>query len=126
MTEHEMNSYFASIAEKSSIDIYRKRNSHTAENLETQFDLRAEDNVEDTALSDITVEEIKNAVNELPNRDREILYMYLFKQLQPKEIGEAMGIGENSIRSYIKRARKKPASILHKKFIYSFSYNLFL
>lgn len=115
MTGHEMNNYFASIAENRSIDIYRKRNNHHTENLGIQLDLRANETVEDTALSNLTVEEIKNAMNELSNRDYEILYMYLFKQMPPKEIGEAMGICENNIRSYIMRARKKFANILHKK-----------
>ncbi len=115
MSCHERHNYFASIAENRSIDIYRKRHNHPTENLEEQFDLYSNEPVEDTALSNVTVEEIKNAMNELPNRDYEILYMYLFKQMLPKEIGRVMGIPENNIRSYIKRARKRFANILHKR-----------
>jgi hypothetical protein len=51
-------------------------------------------------------------MNELSGKDYEMLYLYLFKQISTKEIGETMGISENNIRTYIKRARKR---FLHKR-----------
>lgn len=112
---HERGNYFATIIEHGSIDIYRKKTNHPMDNFDEQLDLRADEFVEETALSNATVDEIKSAMNELSNRDYEMLYLYLFKQMSPKEIGEAMGISENSIRSYIKRARKRFVKILHKR-----------
>lgn len=112
---HERGSYFASIIEHRSIDICRKKIRQPTENLDEQIDLISDERVEETALANATVEEIKNAMNELSGGDYEMLYLYLFKQMNPKEIGEAMGISENNIRTYIKRARKRLAKILHKR-----------
>ncbi len=112
---HERGNYFATIIEHRSIDIYRKKTNHPTENFDEQLDLRADERVEEAALSNATVDEIKSAMNELSGGDYEMLYLYLFKQMSPKEIGEAMGISENNIRSYIKRARKRFVKILHKR-----------
>ncbi len=112
---HERGNYFATIIEHRSIDIYRKKTNHPTENFDEQLDLRADERVEEAALSNATVDEIKSAMNELSGGDYEMLYLYLFKQMSPKEIGETMGISENNIRSYIKRARKRFVKILHKK-----------
>lgn len=112
---YERGNYFASIIEHRSIDIYRKRNAHPAEDIEEQYDLDSNENIEEKALSSVTVDEIKDAMNELSNMDYELLYLYLFKDMSPKEISNAMGISEKNIRVYIQRARKRFAKILHKR-----------
>lgn len=111
----ERGNYFASITEHRAIDVYRKRSNHPTEDLEEQFDLSADERAEEAALSNLTVEEIKNAMNELSDRDYEMLFLYLFKEMNPKEIGEIMGIHEGNIRTYIERARKRFAKILRRK-----------
>lgn len=112
---HERGNYFASIIEHRSIDICRKKANHQTENFDDHLDLLADERVEETALSNAAVDEIKSAMNELSVRDYEMLYLYLFKQMSSKEIGEAMGIAENNIRSYIKRARKRFIKILRER-----------
>lgn len=112
---HERCNYFASIIEHRCIDIYRKENNHPTEDLDEQTDLESDKRVEEMVLSNLGVEEIEDAMNELSNRDYQILYLYLFKQMPPKEIGVAMRISENNIRSYIKRARKRFIKILHRR-----------
>lgn len=112
---YERGNYFASIIEHRSIDILRKRSLHSTEDIEEQYELSSNERVEESALSSVTVEEIKSALNELSNRDYELLYLYLFKEMTPKEIGEAMGISEDNIRVYVQRARKRFAKILHKR-----------
>ena len=112
---YERGNYFATIIEHRSIDIYRKRVNHPTENLDELFDLGSDESIEEKALSNVTVEEIKSAMNELSDGDYEMLYLYLFKQMRPKEISEAMGISENNIRTYIQRARKRFVKILHKR-----------
>lgn len=112
---HERGNYFASIIEHRSIDICRKKTNHPTEDFDEQLDLKANERVEETVLSNAAVDEIKSAMNELSSKDYEMLYLYLFKQMSPKEIGEAMGIPENNIRTYIKRARKRFIKILHKR-----------
>ncbi len=112
---HERGYYFASIIEHRSIDVLRRKTNHPEESFDERSDLTADERIEETALSNATVDEIKSAMNELSHRDYEILYLYLFKQMSPKEIGEAMGISLNNIRTYINRARKRFINILHKR-----------
>lgn len=112
---YERAGYFATIIEHRSIDIYRKHNRHVIEDIEEQYDLSSDECVEETALSSVTVNEIKKAMNELSDRDYEILYLHLFKEMSPKEISVSTGIPENNVRVYIQRARKRFAKILHKR-----------
>ncbi len=112
---NERGNYFASIIENRSIDICRRRNAHPVEDIEEQYELGSNESMEEKALSNVTVDEIKNAMNELSNADYEVLYLYLFKDMSPKEISKAMGISEKNIRVYIQRARKRFAKILHKR-----------
>ncbi len=112
---NERANYFASIIEHRSIDIWRKRNAHPTEDIDEQYDLNSNDDLEQTVMSDMTVDEIKSAMNELSNADYEMLYLYLFKKKSPKEIGLVMGISELNIRVYIYRAKKRLIKILRKR-----------
>lgn len=112
---YERGNYFASIIEHRSIDICRKRNAHPVEDIEEQYELGSNESIEETVLSSVTVDEIKDAMNELSNMDYEMLYLYLFKDMSPIEISKVMGISEKNIRVYIQRARKRFAKILHKR-----------
>ncbi len=112
---NERANYFASIIEHRSIDIYRKLNAHPIEDIEEQYDLNSNEDLEKTVISDMTVEEIKSAMKELSNMDYEMLYLYLFKKMSPKEISKAMEISELNIRVYIYRARKRLIKILKKR-----------
>ncbi len=112
---HERDNYFATIIEHRSIDICRKKTNHPTDDFDEQLDLKADERVEETALSNAAVDEIKSAMKELSDGAYEMLYLYLFKQMSPKEIGKTMGISENNIRTYIKRARKRFIKILHKR-----------
>lgn len=112
---NERSNYFASIIEHRSIDIHRKHNAHPVEDIEEQYELGSNESIEETVLSSVTIDEIKDAMNKLSNTDYEILYLYLFKDMSPKEISKVMGISEKNISVYIHRARKRFAKILHKR-----------
>lgn len=112
---NERRSYFASIVEHRSIDIYRKHNGRQIEYTEEQYILTSNECIVEKAVSSVTVDEIKEALNELSDRDYAMLYMYLFKEMSPKEISAIMGISENNIRTYIQRARKRLTKILCKR-----------
>ncbi len=112
---YERGFYFASIIKHRSIDLCRKRKSHPMEDIEGQYEISSSKCVEERALSNVTVSEIKSAMNELSDRDYEMLYLYLFKDMSPKEISGVMDISENNIRIYIKRARKRFAKILRNR-----------
>ncbi len=107
--------YFASIIEHRSIDICRKRKARSTENIEEQHDLNSNEDLEKTVMSEMTVDEIKSAMNELSNIDYEMLYLYLFQKMRPKEISKATGISELNIRVYIYRAKQRLIKILKKR-----------
>ena len=106
--------YFANIVKHQAIDIYRKRARHKTEDIELQFDLSSNECVEKTALSNVTVSDIKSAMSELSDRDYELLYLYLFEEKSSKEISDKTGISECNIREYIRRARERFKKILRK------------
>lgn len=112
---NERGFYFAKITEHNAIDLLRKRNIHPTEDIDEKDDLSSETDVEDGVLSKLTVEQIKSALQELSDRDYDLLYLYLFREMNHKEIGEIMGIPENNVRVYIQRARKRFIKILKKR-----------
>lgn len=73
------------------------------------------DSADNEALSALTVEEIRNLLNELSDRDQEILYLYLFNDYAPKDIAEALHIPKRQISTYIKRARKRLIKLLKER-----------
>lgn len=107
--------YFSEIAEHTSIDILRKKKRHPIEDIDEMYDICSNDSVEEKALDKMTVEKIRDALDELSNRDYDLLYLYLFKEMSYQEISEAIGITENNVRVYIHRARKRFIKILKKR-----------
>ncbi len=109
--------YFANIIEHICIDQIRKQKRHRTEDIDEFYDLSSGFFVEDEVLSKLMVEEIKSALEDLADRDYDLLYLYLFDGKKPKEISAVMGIPENNIRVYIQRARKRLIKILKKRSI---------
>lgn len=107
--------YIVSIIEHAAYDILRKQNLHPSEDIYDHKDISTLLSTEGNALDNIAVEEIKSALEELSDKDYSLLYLYLFKQLKPKEIAEKLDIPEKNIRSYIKRARTRLIKILRKR-----------
>lgn len=107
--------YFVKITENASIDILKKQNKHPAEDISEHEIISSDGTAEEKAIGNITVEEIKEALKELSERDYSILYCYLFKQMKPKEISEALGIPECNIHVYLKRARERFTKILKQR-----------
>lgn len=107
--------YFANIIEHISIELYRKHKRHPIEDIDEHYDFSSDFSVEDEVLSKLTINEIKSALEDLSDRDYDMLYLYLFDGKSPKEIGEVMRISESNIRVYIQRARKRFIKILRKR-----------
>lgn len=107
--------YFTSVIEHISIDFLRKRKRHPSENIDEHWDIASDCWVEEEVSEKVTVEEIKKALKELSDRDYSIMYLYAFKQMKPKEIAAELGIPEENIRVYIKRARERLIKILKER-----------
>ena len=71
--------------------------------------------LEDVVLVAFTNEELVNGLKRLPQRERDLLRWKYFDDLSDEEIAYAMGIGKNSVRQYLTRARRCLLSILEDK-----------
>lgn len=60
------------------------------------------------------VEQVKDAIRQLPPREREALMMRYFQRLSDPEIASAMGIREVSARAVISRGRKRLRELLEE------------
>ncbi len=65
--------------------------------------------------ADIRVEEVKEAINRLPDGYRIILSLYLLEGYDHDEIGEILSISSSTSRSQLSRAKQKLVAELKKK-----------
>lgn len=71
-------------------------------------DLPDEDaEVDRKVIAEITAEEIKECIKQLPQIYRDILNFKYFLEMSDREIGESLGISANSVRQYLTRARRQ-------------------
>lgn len=61
---------------------------------------------EETWMQQISIQQINNAICELPNGCRQIFTLYAVEDWSHKEIAEEMGISESTSKSQYQRARK--------------------
>lgn len=95
-------------------DLIRSKKRTQASDID-EIEISSGSSVEDTAISVITVENIKEALSELSERDRDILYFKMFKNYAPKEVAKELHISERNISVYIERARKRLIEVLRKR-----------
>jgi len=65
--------------------------------------------------ADLKVEEVKEAINRLPDGYRIILSLYLLEGYDHDEIGEILSISSSTSRSQLSRAKQKLVAELKKK-----------
>lgn len=70
---------------------------------------------EDRALACAGIEEIKQAVRRLPEREKDVLLMRYFREMTDEEIAREMNIRPVSVRVHLSRARKHLAALLGKE-----------
>ena len=86
------------------LDYLAKKKLDTVSMEEMQI---ADPKEEEIVEPDYTVEEIKNALKELPQGYRTILSLYLFEGYDHEEISEILSISSSTSRSQYLRAKKK-------------------
>jgi RNA polymerase sigma factor (sigma-70 family) len=62
----------------------------------------------------LTVEEVKRAIEQLPDGYRAVLSLYLLEGYDHQEIGEIMGITESTSKSQLNRAKGKLRDLLSR------------
>lgn len=66
----------------------------------------AVEHVDDALLAEAESQTLRDAINRLKQRDRDLLVMKYFSQMDDGEIGRQLGIGKNSVRYYLTMARR--------------------
>jgi RNA polymerase sigma-70 factor (ECF subfamily) len=81
-----------------------------ADNLELQ-----EEEMMDEHAFKYTVENVKQAINHLPDGYRIVLNLYLFENYSHKEIAEKLGISESTAKTQYMRAKKKVREMVSRE-----------
>jgi RNA polymerase sigma factor (sigma-70 family) len=89
--------------------IFEEINSYTGLKDESSDDQLKKEEI------DIRVEEVKEAINKLPDGYRIILSLYLLEGYDHDEIGEILSISSSTSRSQLSRAKQKLIAELRKK-----------
>lgn len=99
-----------------SLDALSKRKA-IFEDIEAHTDIRDVGSEETSRQQDLDlkVEEVKEAINKLPDGYRIILSLYLLEGYDHDEIAEILGISSSTSRSQLSRAKQKLISELKKK-----------
>lgn len=113
--ENERIMYFTAIAEHISIDMLRKKKKRPTVDIDELYDIASEEDVENKAIQNAAVEEIKKALLELSDMDFALLNLFLFQDKSCREVGEALNIPEKNVRTYVHRAKKRLLKILKKR-----------
>ena len=64
------------------------------------------EDVEDFVLHRIVIADIREAIGRLPKREKDVMLMKFYNNMQNKEIAELLGITDNNVRGILMRARE--------------------
>lgn len=95
------------IAINMSISTLRKKKLQLVELDEQIGPERAEEETIDETQFAFKVEEVKKAIDRLPDHYRTIVQLYLFEQLPQDEIAQMLGLTHNNVRILYHRAKQK-------------------
>jgi RNA polymerase sigma factor (sigma-70 family) len=61
------------------------------------------------------VDEVRNAIQKLPDGYRAVVSLYLLEEIPQEEIGNILGISHNTVRTQYHRAKQKLMTILKEE-----------
>ena len=107
MNGRQLRSYIATTVNNTTIN-YMKHSSRTSlvpENEECFFDeIPAEDNVEEAVEKKLNIELVRENINCLASRDKDLIILKYNHELSDREISDIIGIKENSVRMTVRRS----------------------
>ncbi len=71
-------------------------------------------NVEETVMSAYAVEDIRAAIDQLPEHHRTVVVLRYLQDFSYKEIADSLDLPLNTVKSYLFRARQQLQSLLHE------------
>ncbi|WP_185967802.1 RNA polymerase sigma factor [Formosa sediminum] len=111
-SEKSIKSYLYRIAYNTYIDIYRKQKKRNAFFNELKEQALRDRITPDHEALDIRINKLKNVIETLPEKCKEILYLNKFEGLKYKEISEQLNISVKTVESHMYKAFK----IIRKNF----------
>ena len=115
ISDNEKRFYLAGMVKHISLNYIKKKKSHPLENIDEYEEIASNYSVEETALENITIEEIKHALSKLSDSDYSLMYLYVIMQMKPSEIAKELKIPEKNIRSQVRYAKKRLIKILKRR-----------
>lgn len=112
--DNEKRFYLAAMVKHISLN-YIKKKRRQLENIDRYEETASNYSVEETALENITIEEIRQALSELSAADYSLMYAYVIMQMKPTEIAKELKIPEKNIRSQVRYAKKRLIKILKRR-----------
>jgi RNA polymerase sigma-70 factor, ECF subfamily len=100
--------WLATIARRTAIDLYRREASRPTERLEDAAAVELPDGVDRT----FDVWAVRDAIDELPPLEREVVRLQHLESLTQAEIGARLGVPVNTIKSRSFRAHRRLAARL--------------
>jgi len=95
-----------------SISLLRRKKLHLVDIESAPQADRAEADQVDEAAFAFKVEEVRKAIQQLPDGYRAVVSLYLLEQIPQEEIGTMLGISHNTVRTQYHRAKQKLLTIL--------------
>lgn len=112
--ESTFGAWLKRIVINTSINFLRKRKLNLIEIEEEKINKMALKTDETNIFQELTgkVDDVKNAIKQLPNGARTVLNLYLIEGYDHLEISEIMNISESTSKSQYRRAKQKLRTIL--------------
>lgn len=108
--EQKLTPYILSIVKNTALMYLRQRRNESLWMVsdERTFDWLSSsaDHVDDALLAEAESQALRSAISRLKQRDRDLLIMKYFSQMDDAEIGRQLGINKNSVRYYLTVARR--------------------
>jgi RNA polymerase sigma factor (sigma-70 family) len=109
--DRALGAWLATIARRVAIDIYRRERRHRgAENIDSADAPLISLQPSVDRLSDVW--EVRQALDDLPDRDRELLRLQHYEELTHSEIAEHLAIPIGTVKSRSSRAHRRLAGML--------------
>lgn len=74
-----------------------------------------ENTIEDRIIHQEEIEEMRNAILRLPEKQKDLLYFKYILEMADTEIAETLGIAPDSVRQYLTRARRAAKKLMDKE-----------
>jgi RNA polymerase sigma factor (sigma-70 family) len=98
-----------------SISLLRKKKLKLVDLESTQVEDRSDYEAVDEVAFQYKVDEVRNAIQKLPDGYRAVVSLYLLEEIPQEEIGNILGISHNTVRTQYHRAKQKLMTILKEE-----------